>query len=242
MILLTALPRTGKTTAIKKIIDSLGRKNCGGFYTKEIRENGERVGFEIITLSGKRGILAHVNIQSEYKISRYGVNLNEFERLCLNELKQVMANDKLKYLIIDEIGPMQLFSEEFKELLYELLNTSKIVLGTIFYLSHDWLDKFKKEINVNLIEITLENRDKIPLEIIEMVTKEDSVFQKKIVKAKKYLNEIDRFVINENKTIIYSEHGVRTVECKDDEFFCDCEYFNENGTCSHIISVINRMI
>ena len=69
---------------------------------------------------------------------------------------------------------MQLFSEEYKELLYKLLNTSKTVLGTIFYSQHDWLDKFKKENNVNLIEITLENRDILPLQIVEMVSKEVS--------------------------------------------------------------------
>ena len=42
MILLTALPHTGKSTAIKKIIELLGTSNCGGFYTEEIRENDER--------------------------------------------------------------------------------------------------------------------------------------------------------------------------------------------------------
>lgn len=172
MILITALPRTGKSTAIKKIVDMLGREKCGGFYTEEIREDGERVGFKIVTLSEKTGILAHVNIQSEYKISRYGVDLDEFEKLCLNELKQAISNDDVKYLIIDEIGPMQLFSEEYKELLYKLLNTSKTVLGTIFYSQHDWLDRFKREPNIKLIEITFENRDVLPLEIVEMVSKE----------------------------------------------------------------------
>lgn len=31
MILLTALPRTSKSTAIKKIVNMLGPTNCGGF-------------------------------------------------------------------------------------------------------------------------------------------------------------------------------------------------------------------
>ena len=84
-----------------------------------------------------------------------------------------MSNNEKKYLIIDEIGPMQLFSEEYKELLYKLLNTSKTVLGTIFYSPHDWLDKLKKEPNVNLIEITLENRDTLPFEIVKMVNKQE---------------------------------------------------------------------
>ncbi len=52
MILLTALPRTGKSTAIKKIVNMLGKDNCGGFYTEEIREDGERVLFLWIRTTG----------------------------------------------------------------------------------------------------------------------------------------------------------------------------------------------
>ncbi|MDD2180976.1 MAG: nucleoside-triphosphatase [Bacilli bacterium] len=46
IILLTALPRTGKSTAIEKIINKLGKDNCVGFFTKEVRNNK----FEIIDL------------------------------------------------------------------------------------------------------------------------------------------------------------------------------------------------
>ena len=43
MLLLTAPPRTGKSTAIKKIITCLGLSNCAGFWTKQITKDGERV-------------------------------------------------------------------------------------------------------------------------------------------------------------------------------------------------------
>ena len=128
----------------------LGKDNCGGFYTEEIREDGERVGFRICTLSGKTGLLSHVNIDSEYRISRYGVDLDEFERLCISELEGAINNDRVKYIIIDEIGPMQLFSERYKELLMQLLDCKKPVIGTIFMNSYEWLDDFKKQENVNL--------------------------------------------------------------------------------------------
>ena len=81
MYVLTAPPKTGKSTAIKKIINMLGAKNCCGFYTKEIIEDGKRVGFKIVTLSGKEGILAHVSYDGEYRIGKYGVNLEEFEKV-----------------------------------------------------------------------------------------------------------------------------------------------------------------
>ena len=171
MILLTALPRTGKSTAIKKIIQLLGINNCGGFYTEEVRENDERVGFMIKTLSGMEGLLSHINIESEYKISRYGVDINKFEELCLGELNRAINDINIKYIIIDEIGPMELFSNKYKELLIELLNSKKPVIGTVYMNSYEWLDEFKKKDGLKLIELTIENRDQIPYQIVDMVTR-----------------------------------------------------------------------
>ena len=239
MILLTALPRTGKSTAIKKIVNMLGKDNCGGFYTEEIREDGERVGFRICTLSGKTGLLSHVNIDSEYRISRYGVDLEEFERLCISELESAINNDKVKYIIIDEIGPMQLFSERYKELLMQLLDCKKPVIGTIFMNSYEWLDDFKKSDKVNLIEITFDNRDILPLQLVESVSKNDAQLQRKIEKAKRYSGELERFELLDDRIIIHSEHGTRTVKKVDDKYVCDCEFYQENHTCSHIIAIIN---
>lgn len=51
----------GKTTLIKKIYSQLKQQNIepNGFYTEEIRDNtGRRIGFDVVTLDGKRGKLA----------------------------------------------------------------------------------------------------------------------------------------------------------------------------------------
>lgn len=240
MILLTALPRTGKSTAIKKIVEMLGIKNCGGFYTEEIRENGERVGFKIVTLSGKSGILSHVNFtESKYKISKYGVDLPSFENLCLSELKEAIERKDIKYIIIDEIGPMQLFSEDYKKLLLELLKSDKKIIGTIFMNPYEWLDDFKKQEQVELIEITLENRDTLPLDLVERLTTDDEKMVRKVAKAKRYSKEPFRFVLSNNSIIVTSEHGIRTIKVEDGNYKYDCEFFAERGTCSHILAAIN---
>jgi nucleoside-triphosphatase len=44
VLLLTGRPGTGKTTIIRKIADEW-RGRVGGFYTGEIREQGQRLGF-----------------------------------------------------------------------------------------------------------------------------------------------------------------------------------------------------
>ena len=239
MILLTAQPRTGKSTAIKKIVNMLGKENCGGFYTEEIRENGERVGFRICTLSGKEGILSHVNIDSNYRISRYGVDLETFEKLCVSELESAIKDHNVKYIVIDEIGPMQLFSEKYKELLIHLLDCDKPIIGTIFMNSYEWLDGFKKQENVNLIEITFENRNSLPLQLVELLSKDEEQIQRKIAKAKKYSTELERFELLDDRIIIHSEHGNRTIKKEDDKYVCDCEFYQINHTCSHIMAIIN---
>ena len=194
MYVLTAPPKTGKSTAIKKIINMLGTKNCCGFYTKEMIEDGQRVGFKIVTLSGKEGILARVSYDGEYIIGKYGVNLKEFEKLALTELENIINADDNKYVIIDEIGPMQLFSNKYKELLLKIASTDRKIIGTAFYDSYDWLDDFKKLDNVELIEINEMNRNDIPMEVVEKISKDDSLFQTKIKKAKKYVLDQNRFV------------------------------------------------
>ena len=241
MYVLTAPPKMGKSTAIKKIINMLGAKNCCGFYTKEIIEDGKRVGFKIVTLSGKEGILADVSYDGEHIIGKYGVNLKEFEKVALTELESIINADSNKYVIIDEIGPMQLFSDKYKELLLKIASTDKKIIGTAFYESYDWLDDFKKLDNVELIEINEMNRNDIPMEVVEKISKDDSLFQTKIQKAKKYVLDQNRFVDEGNKIIINSDHGTRVVnKLKDGGYSCSCDYFKSKGTCSHIMACIIR--
>jgi len=52
----------GKTTLCKNVCEKLEdlRFECQGFYTEEIREDGQRVGFDVVTMDGKRGPLARI--------------------------------------------------------------------------------------------------------------------------------------------------------------------------------------
>ncbi|MEN3037520.1 MAG: nucleoside-triphosphatase, partial [Candidatus Methanosuratincola petrocarbonis] len=63
IFLLTGFPGIGKTTAVLRVADLLGREGfaVGGMITREVRggAGGARVGFEVLDLStGKRGWLA----------------------------------------------------------------------------------------------------------------------------------------------------------------------------------------
>ena len=42
VLLITGMPGIGKTTVIRRVADELGVEGIRGFYTEEVREEGER--------------------------------------------------------------------------------------------------------------------------------------------------------------------------------------------------------
>ena len=53
--------------------------NMAGFLTAEIRDMGSRTGFELHSLNGERRILAHVEIASQHRVSKYEVDTRGFD-------------------------------------------------------------------------------------------------------------------------------------------------------------------
>ncbi|NXL57506.1 NTPCR triphosphatase, partial [Chordeiles acutipennis] len=131
----------GKTTLIQKVTQAL--KSSGipidGFYTEEVREGGRRTGFDVVTLSGKRGPLSRVSSDSsasrrEYRVGQYVVDLVSFEQLVLPMLRNVNhgSDAEKRICVIDEIGKMELFSQAFIQAVRQTLaGPGTIVLGTI---------------------------------------------------------------------------------------------------------------
>jgi nucleoside-triphosphatase len=140
---------------------------AGGFYTQEIREAGRRMGFEIITLDGGRGILAHVDISSKHRISKYGVDLSALETFAIPAMLDAVEHNKL--VVIDEIGPMELLSPEFRRVLLDILGSSASVLGSIVWRSTPFTDQIKSRPDVTLLEVTPENREELFEVILELV-------------------------------------------------------------------------
>lgn len=163
--LLTGKPGIGKTRAIKKIIDALGMERCGGFYTEEVRVQGTRVGFRLVTLDRQQGLFAHVDAASQLRVGRYGVNLDCLESLGLAALYEAMATKDL--VVLDEIGPMELYSDLFKRAITDVLNGPRPLLGTIALKSKPWLDAMKQHERVELYTLTVDNRDTL----VETVTR-----------------------------------------------------------------------
>ena len=157
--LLTGKPGTGKTSLIKQAIAGM-KGRAGGFYTEEIRTQGARKGFRLVTLDGRSATLAHTDIDSRYRVSKYGVDVDSLERVGVSALRQ--AAQECDLVIIDEIGKMELYSDGFRETVLQIMGSGKRVLGTIMLNPHPWADIIKRHSRVNLITVTRAGRSQLP--------------------------------------------------------------------------------
>lgn len=154
-ILLTGPPGCGKSTLIEKLIRRIDRP-LTGFFTGEIRERGRRVGFGLRTLDGREGILAHVNMKSRTKVGKYGVNLEDLERIAVPAM---IPSRPGEIVVIDEIGKMECFSRLFRETLVKALDSPNRVIASIALKGTPFIEEIKKRPDVRLVRITPENRN-----------------------------------------------------------------------------------
>jgi len=148
----------GKTSLIKQALAGMVDK-AGGFYTEEIRSGGTRLGFRLITLDGDSTTLSHVSIHSQHRVGKYGVNIENLDRIGVSALHKAARECNL--VVIDEIGKMELFSANFKEAVLRIINSGKRVLGTIMLTPNPWVDAIKHHQQVNLIEVTRSNHRQV---------------------------------------------------------------------------------
>lgn len=164
-IFLTGPPSSGKTTIIKKIVEQL-KKPAKGFYTQEIRADGKRQGFNMVTLDGKEGLLAHRDNESEYNVSRYGVSIENIEQIAV---PAIIPDNENQIIILDEIGKMECFSIKFREFTQKVLDSSNIVIGTITIGGTKFIREVKERNDIKTIEVTENNRNGLPGEILKLV-------------------------------------------------------------------------
>ena len=162
-ILLTGVPGVGKTTVIRKIAAGLGEL-AAGFYTEEVREARTRIGFDIVTLDGRRAALSRKASKSTYRVGRYGVDVRAIDSVAVSAIDDAVSRGKI--VIIDEIGKMELFSKAFRQSVTQAFDSPTSVIAVIMLKAHPFADGIKHRQGVTTIEVTESNRDSLPQEIL----------------------------------------------------------------------------
>ena len=169
VLLLTGNAGVGKTTVVTKVINTLKAKgfSIGGMISHEVRKGGTRVGFEILDVStGRCGWLAHINQEAGPQVGKYRVNMNDLDLIGAKAVLDAL--EKCDVVAIDEVGPMELFSEKFNEAVQKALESRKPVLAVVHWKAMDRLiGEANSREDVETFTVTHENREWLPDKIVE---------------------------------------------------------------------------
>jgi nucleoside-triphosphatase len=134
----------------------------GGIYCPEIREGAARVGFRIIDIaSGEGRILAHVDQRDGPKVSKYRVNVANVDELSESAIGRALR--EADFLVIDEIAPMELYSQGFRRAVLAALDSPKPLLAVVHQrTATGFIGDVKSRGDVKVFEVTPSTRDDLP--------------------------------------------------------------------------------
>ncbi|MFC1522510.1 nucleoside-triphosphatase [Elusimicrobiota bacterium] len=172
-LVISGKPSVGKTTLVREVILPW-KDSCGGFYTKEMRgDDGERLGFELVTIDGKASLFASKDIRGDVKYGKYGVDINALDDIGVTSMESCLNDSKKRLLVVDEIGAMEVLSDNFRKAALKALGdeSGKAVLATIRSKSQPFTDDIKRLTGVKMIELTRENYGSVKARVVKWLEK-----------------------------------------------------------------------
>ena len=159
----------GKSTVLLHIIQALKARgyHVGGMISNEARSNVMRVGFEILDLSsGQHGWLARVNEPVGPQVGRYRVNMHDLDGIGVQAILGAVESSDV--IAIDEVGPMELFSERFRDAVKKAIESGKLIVGVVHWRARNKLiDELKANPDAEAYVVTREDREKLEETIVE---------------------------------------------------------------------------
>ena len=181
-ILLTGQPKAGKSYTLSKLIESFQKnKNIKikGMLTNELTFAETRVGIKIKDIKKEKEELFAIkffknekyNPSNSKSLENYQIDTEALDRIAIPIFNNLQ---NCNLLIIDEIGKMELKSNEFEEAIEKIFNNSKsnnfVILATV-PIANDvkFVEVLKNREDTEVIELSKGNRDNVFKEISEKI-------------------------------------------------------------------------
>ena len=162
IFIVTGPPGVGKSSVVSRAVLRLKSAGLivGGCTTQERRSKGARTGFAITDLTdGRTGQLADLSSRIGPKVGRYRVSLSDLAGVGAAGIAK--AAEKSEVIVIDEVGPMELVSPEFRRAVRSAMESGKPLVAVVHErLDDDLLNGLRREAS-ETFTVTLENRDEI---------------------------------------------------------------------------------
>ncbi|MBN2209617.1 MAG: AAA family ATPase [Candidatus Coatesbacteria bacterium] len=157
-VLLTGRPGSGKTTLVESFLRARPHLPTYGFLTREVRQNGRRMGFEIESLDGRKDVLARKGLESHARVGSYGVNVDAIDRIGVEAIEEGLRHQDA-LIVIDEIAKMELFSSRFRSAVLAALDAPNPLLATIQMSRAEFIEAVRQREDVTLLELGKFGRD-----------------------------------------------------------------------------------
>ena len=155
-LLITGRPKSGKSTILSELV--AGASPRRGFITKELVKDQRRTGFEVEDMNGVSAVLAQTQNSTSLQVGRFYVHPE-----VLAQFTQNLSHPKTDELLyLDEIGQMQLHSNEFRLLVEAYLDAPNDFVATITSVfSDEFTTRILNRDDILLFHLTDINRNKV---------------------------------------------------------------------------------
>ncbi len=129
IIIISGKQREGKTTFLKEILKLLEKNGTSfdGIIAEGIDIDDKRMGFQVKYLSsGKTYQLADRNLKSDLEFGRF-----KFDNQVFNELNEQLKKTNANYIILDEIGPLELKGKAWADSLEYFLSKQQPMIWVV---------------------------------------------------------------------------------------------------------------
>ncbi len=162
-LLLVGRPGVGKTTLVKRLIQTLPSAVIDGFLTEEFREEEQRMGFWLSPLDGRQVLLASRTMPHGVRVGPYRVNPSVLEEVAVPVIRRGMQRALI--LFLDEVGRMELCSKQFETSVQEAFDRGPTLVATVGVAPIPFVTALKRRKDVELIPLSPANRAMVEEEL-----------------------------------------------------------------------------
>ena len=163
-VFLTGEIGCGKSTALRSVLDGLQDVKIKGLQTYYNEPRGSETKRLYLRAFGDTAQGTFLAELPGGDLSRIASVFNEEGSALLES-----ARDQADLIVIDEIGRLEREAFAYHEALRRCIEGDVPMLCAIRKLKAPWADWIRNHPRVRLIEVTTENRDRIPQEILDLL-------------------------------------------------------------------------